>query len=143
MWVKLLLRLEFVCLFFENQILDQAHWKINWKVTRLPRSWFYEKNAWIFVLSPPVKQKVSTKFTNQNKPRKKLLKVEIRNSLTFSTWVKLFFSTSHYPVLGIFFQNCNLVHSKCRAKYVQKIWLLEGKIKRYLWNLQNMLKHVL
>ena len=38
---------------------------------------------------------------------------------------------------------CTLVHSKCRAKNVQKILLLEGKIKKYLWNLQNMLKLVL
>ena len=34
---------------------------------------------------------------------------------------------------------CTLVHSKCRAKNVQEILLLEGKIKRYLWNLQKML----
>ena len=35
------------------------------------------------------------------------------------------------------------MHSKCRAKNVQEILLLEGKIKRYLWNLQKLLKLVL
>ena len=49
-------------------------------------------------------------------------------------------SPTNMPIIK---NQVHLVHSKCRAKNVQEILLLEGKIKRYLWNLQNMLKLVL